>query len=83
MKEFALKSGKIIVYAGNSVSVDDIIAFLEQHRGKAFHNGAAADLAFCVDPKKNTVSCDEVEFFLENYVEDAEEEDAAVAYLYS
>ena len=83
MKEFICSSGKIIVNAGAEASVDDVIAFLEQHRGKKFYNGAAEGLAFCVDPVKNTVSCDEMNFFLDECTADAEEVDAAVAYFYS
>lgn len=83
MKEFAMQCGKVIVYAGGSASVDDLIVFLERHRGKEFHNGAATDMAFCVDEKNNYISCDELSFFLENYAEDAEEEDAAAEVLFA
>lgn len=82
MKGFTCSNGKIIVAAGTEASVDEIIAFLEQHRGKTFYNGGAEGLAFCIDPVKNTVSCDEMNFFLDECTADAEEADAAVAYFY-
>lgn len=47
----------------NSISVDDLIAFLEPHRGKIFMNTAAEDLSFKIDSE--TVRCDESRYWSE------------------
>ena len=47
------------------VTVDEVIAFLEQHRGKEFVNGAAETTSFRADD--TVVSCDTFEFWMGCY----------------
>ena len=49
----------------HEATVDEVIAFLEQHRGKRFWNGATDDVSFRAD--NATVSCDGLLFFTEQY----------------
>ena len=60
------------VYASSDneqATVDEVIEFLLQHRGKMFWNGAAGDVSFYVTDTR--VSCDCLSFILERF--DAEE----------
>lgn len=62
MKQFIHESGVVFATASSMCpSVDEVIKFLEQFRGKRFLNGAAGEVAFYVDGEN--VICD-----TENYV---------------
>jgi hypothetical protein len=54
------------------VTVDEVIEFLEQHRGKKFYNGAAEDTSFRV--KDGIISCDTSKFFVEEAYDSYDEE---------
>lgn len=70
MKKYVCEDGTVYANAGwDYLSIDELIEFLEEHRGKGFYNTAAADLAFCVD--ENYVRCDELDTLLEG-IEDEE-----------
>lgn len=76
------KTGVVYAYAKTElVDVDEVIAFLEKHRGKQFYNGAAGEVGFRADEK--TVSADMLSWFLENDFECDNEktEDAIYEYL--
>ena len=71
IKKYVCEDG--VVYAnadGWMVDVDELIAFLEQHRGKKFYNGASETLSFRVD--KEHIRCDELDSILE-CIEDEDE----------
>lgn len=56
-----------IVYATSDeweATVDEVIAFLEKHRGKKFWNGATGEVSFRADDK--CVSTDELDFWMDN-----------------
>lgn len=68
MKIFQCSNGTIYATADETmVLVDEVIDFLEKHRGKMFWNGAAGETSFCVDSE--TVTCDELQYHL-NEIED-------------
>ena len=46
------------------VTVDEVITFLEQHRGKVFWNGATGKTSFRADT--NVVSCDLFDYWMEH-----------------
>jgi hypothetical protein len=50
------------------VTVDEVIAFLEQHRGKIFWNGAAGKTSFRAD--NDIVSCDLFSYWMERLEDD-------------
>ena len=50
------------------VTVDEVIAFLEQHRGKVFWNGAAGKTSFKADA--DVVSCDLFDYWMEHIEND-------------
>lgn len=64
-----------VTYATNGgfeVTVDEVIEFLEKHRGKIFINGACFETAFCAD--EDTVVCDELYTLLREEDQDLEDE---------
>ena len=66
IRVFYCLDGTVFASANNhEATVDEVIAFLEQHRGKKFWNGAAGDTSFRVDD--TLVSCDGLLTFTENY----------------
>ena len=63
-KVFVCSNGS--VYAcpcAGETTVDELIEFLEEHRGKVFTNYAADDYCFCIG--NNVVACEEFEYALE------------------
>ena len=62
-----------VIYASSDdwcATVDEVIAFLEKHRGKKFWNGAAGEVTFRVDDE--IVSTDTLEFWVERDLPDDE-----------
>ena len=73
IKVFKSPDGTIFGCPENTeVTVDEVIEFLEQHRGKKFYNGAAEDTSFRI--KDNVISCDASKFFVEEAYESYDEE---------
>ena len=71
LKQFHCADGT--VYARHKsewqdVTVDEVIAFLEQHRGKVFWNGAAGKTCFRADA--DIVSFDLFDYWMEHLVEE-------------
>ena len=63
IKIFQCSNGTIYAAADKTmVPVDEVIDFLEQHRGKMFINGAAGETSFCVDGE--IVTCDMLDYHL-------------------
>ena len=68
IKQFFCKDGSIYAKAeGNEVTVDELIEFLEQFRGKLFWNGASGDVAFRIEG--NIVCCDSADFNIQHAYE--------------
>lgn len=67
LKVFVCHDGTVYAstkYHMGTVMVDDVIEFLEQHRGKEFWNGAVGETCFRADDE--VVSCDSFDFWMEN-----------------
>ena len=63
IKTFQCSNGTVYATSDKTmVSVDEVIDFLEQHRGKMFFNGAAGETSFCVEGE--VVTCDELDYHL-------------------
>lgn len=61
IRQFICNDGCIYAEADDhDATVDEVIAFLEQFRGKRFWNGAAGDVAFRFDGE--VVCCDSADF---------------------
>lgn len=73
---YQCKDGTIVAKSKNSneILVDDVIAFLQQFRGKLFWNGAAGDTCFIIEPNSNIVSTDSFRWWLEEHSTIDEEE---------
>ncbi len=72
IKTFHCSNGKTFATSKETmVSVDEVIAFLEKHRGKMFWNGAAGETSFITD--NEIVTCDELEY----HITQIEDEDYA------
>lgn len=72
LKEFRCPDGTVYASCkqeGGIITVDEVIAFLEQHRGKQFWNGAAENTSFRTDGEM--VSCDSLTYWMEE-LEDEE-----------
>lgn len=73
IKQFKCPDGTILGCSDKTeITVDELIEFLEQHRGKKFWNGAAEDTSFRV--QGDTVSCDTSKFFVEEAYDSYDEE---------
>jgi hypothetical protein len=74
IRQFVCNDGSVYAKAdGYEATVDEVIEFLKQFRGKLFWNGAAGDVAFRLDD--GIVCCDHTDFLIEC----AEEKDEALA----
>ena len=63
IKTFQCSNGTTYATADKTmVLVDEVIAFLEEHRGKMFWNGAVGETSFCVNSE--IVTCDELQYQL-------------------
>lgn len=63
------ETGVVYAHAASGViSVDELIAFLEKHRGKHFYNDAACEISFRIDGEK--VKADSISFILDYDFED-------------
>lgn len=72
LRKFVCRDGTVFASAADDcemVTVDEVIAFLEQHRGKKFWNGAAGETSFKADD--TLVSCDT----LDGWTLDMDDED--------
>ena len=79
LKQFCCPDGTIYAKCGKQgkMAVDEVISFLEQHRGKVFWNCAAENTSFRAD--EEVVSCDSFEFWMEEL---AEKDDDLVDHIY-
>lgn len=72
MKQFIHESGAVFATPSSMCpSVDEVIKFLEQFRGKRFLNGAAGEVAFYVDG--DNVVCDTESYVIEHAGDISEE----------